>query len=300
LSALGAVFVCLFAGQAEAQIPESCLPFPTLASEIAAMRAEAPKRIVTVHSLTLHGAHNLPRETQRELIVRMKQHVFDADEPWLDKLQDEIRGDYQDLGYLLARVEATFKVLHRENLRASVAVNARVDEGVQYRLKGIRIASDDPQKLLSYSSEELRKLIPLRDGEIARADQLRAGLEAWNRHYGSGGYIDMVVEPNFEPENAGSEMLLLLYISEGKQYRVGAIEFRGLTPELRETLRRNLRLSHGDVFDNRLYEEFFVENRALLPVGAGRHNVDIKRDPATQTLNVVFDFRTCKDFWPKP
>jgi outer membrane protein assembly factor BamA len=99
-----------------------------------------------------------------------------------------------------------------------------------------------------------------------------------------------------EPETAIGEthktIDMVLKIDQQVQYRVGSIEFLGVNAVTREKLTESLPKS-GQVFDGTRIEEFFKLNRALLPSDSSRDDVNVRRDPKSKTVAILFDFRTC-------
>ncbi|MGH9796425.1 MAG: hypothetical protein ACRD5G_16795, partial [Candidatus Acidiferrales bacterium] len=78
---------------------------------------------------------------------------------------------------------------------------------------------------------------------------------------------------------------------------VERIAFLGLAPDIMRRLQ--IKLKAGYVYDHSLFEDFFADNRALLPTGASPADVNVTRNPQTRTLTLLFDFRSCDEFLPK-
>jgi hypothetical protein len=49
----------------------------------------------------------------------------------------------------------------------------------------------------------------------------------------------------------------------------------------------------GEIFDGTRLEEFFKVNQPILPSDVSRDDVNVKHDPKTKTVAILFDFRTC-------
>ena len=102
----------------------------------------------------------------------------------------------------------------------------------------------------------------------------------------------MTSEPEFEIDEAHKTIDMVLKIDQQVQYRVGSIEFLGVNTVTREKLTESLPKS-GQVFDRTRLEEFFKVNRTILPSDVSRDDVNVRRDPKSKTVAILFDFRTC-------
>lgn len=281
---------------------EQCLPYPTLAQEIREMRTadpEPPRVRVRVIRVEFESKDGLPANAQDEISAELRSQVFerDADAAYLNDLANEIaevgvRGALQNNGYFRATVAAKLTVLHADGAEISVAAAISAAPGPQYRTGDIRIESTDGSFPLEMSAEGLRDLIPLQRGELFDVEKVRAGLRNLTLAYGRRGYVDMTAEPDFQIDEDHNIIDMLLKIDQQAEYRVGDIEFLGVNALTREKLMRSLP-KPGDVFDGIRLEEFFKVNQAILPSDVSRNDVNVKRDPKSKTVTILFDFRTC-------
>jgi outer membrane protein assembly factor BamA len=143
----------------------------------------------------------------------------------------------------------------------------------------------------AFPPEQLRLLIPMPDGDLFSVAKIRNGFDALKELYASRGYIDFAPTPFIDLDDIRQRVNLTLELDEQPQYRVGKIEFRGLAPGVESQLR--LKLKPGDPFDNSLVEDFFVENKSLLPAGVSKSNVGLKKNARNATVNLTFCLRGC-------
>jgi outer membrane protein assembly factor BamA len=179
-----------------------------------------------------------------------------------------------------------------EGAEISVAVVINATPGPQYRTGDIRIESTDSRYPLIISPEVLRGLIPLQRGELFSVEKVRAGLQNLAPAYGREGYVDMTPEPETEVDEARRIIDMVVKIDQQVQYRVGSIGFLGVDTVTREKFMESLP-KPGEVFDSTRLEEFFKVNRAILPSDVSRDDVNVRRDPKSKTVAILFDFRTC-------
>jgi outer membrane protein assembly factor BamA len=165
-----------------------------------------------------------------------------------------------------------------------------VDEGLQYRLSGIRFANADPERELAIPEEQLRKVIQIRDGEILNVDNVRRGVEALTKFYGTIGYVDFTAEPRLETDDAHRRISVLMRLSEQKQYTIAKVDVLSQDPELETELRSTIKA--GNVYNHKLIEDFFTKHKSILPPDSSpMTSIKFERDVKTGIVNLVFDFR---------
>lgn len=285
-----------------AQIPhrlERCLPYPSFAEEIEEANQEAgqkaPKpRVVIIEDAEFEGPIHLSEAGREKLIADLRQHRPPADSKWIEAVEEVgVRGAWQDEGYFRANGRVKARVLYADAEAQHVSLTIAVDEGLQYRLNDIRFREADPRDPELFPTAELRKLIPLNDGELFNVERIREGLDALRKFYGSKGYIDFTAEPLMDFDDVRQRVSLVLNLDEQKQFRVGKIEILGLDPKTEALLRSKLK--PGDVFNFQIVEDFYKDNKTLLPPDASPADDEVvrKRNVIEGTVDLVFDFRTC-------
>lgn len=291
---------------ASAQLPkrlEKCLPYPTLAQEIkAAQPAEPARTQVKVHVVRVQFDPNdrVPADAQEEILTGLQKHAFEqgADGAYLNDLAEEIanvgvRGALRDRGYFKVAATASLTTRWTEGLDVYVAVDVRADLGPQYRTGDIRVESADPDAQLTMSPEVLRGIIPLQRGELFSVERVRTGLENLGKLYGREGYIDMTPEPETQVDDDRKTIDLVIRIDQQTQYRVGSVEFLGVSDATRQKLVESLPRP-GEVLSTARLDEFFEVNKAILPSDASRYDdVSMTRNAKEKTVAILFDFRTC-------
>lgn len=288
-----------------AQLPkrvEKCLPYPTLAQEIQDMRpadALPPRARVHVIRVEFDSKDGIPADVQEEISAKLRSRIFerDAKTDYLNELGNEIAevsvmGALQNQGYFRATATAKLAVLQSGAKEISVAAAISASPGLQYRAGDIRIESADDRVPLEMPAKKLRDLIPLQRGELFDVERVRAGLRNLTAAYGRRGYVDMTVEPEFQIEDADNTIDMVLKLDRQAQYRVGSVEFLGISAPTQAKLMKSLP-KPGEIFDGTRLQEFFKVNRAILPSDVSGDDVSVKHDLKSKTVGILFDFRTC-------
>ena len=289
------VYVLLCSLSLLAQLPP-CMkarsPFPTLAEEITDMKAEVegPHPIVVIDVVHFDGPIHASRSALSGFIRTANQAALSADDDWLEEFQDvALRGWWQDHGYNNVKVTAESHLISGDSQHQHFSVSVHVDEGLQYRLSGIRFVNADPERGLAIPEEQLRKVIHIRDGEILNVDKVRRGVEALTKFYGTRGYFDFTAEPRLETDDAHRRISVLMRLSEQKQYIIAKVDVLSQNPELEKDLKSTIKA--GDVYNSKLMEDFFTKHKSILPPDSSPiTSIKVERNVKTGTVNLVFDF----------
>ena len=278
---------------------EKCLRYPTLAQEIHEMQPPPMRARVHVVRVEFDSNDGIPADAQEEISGQLQGRVFEPllESAYLNDLENEtaevgVRGALRDRGYFEATATARLTPLWREGTDVSVVVVISATPGRQYRTGDIRIESTDSSRPLAISREILRGLIPLQRGEPFSTARVRTGFENLTLAYARQGYVDATAEPETQVDEELGTVDLLVKIDQQVQYRVGTIEFLGVDSMTREKLSESLP-KPGEVFDSTKLNGFFKVNGTILPSDASWEDVNVRRDPKTRTVAIVFDFWTC-------
>jgi outer membrane protein assembly factor BamA len=283
-----------------AQLPprlERCLPSPTLAQEINsshdARDAVQPSPEIAIVSIAFAPQSDLPEALRAQIIgiVKSSQLSDSPDGAWLQELQEvAIRGALQDEGYFKCLVEADKFLVEAAPAVHQYGLVLNIDSGEKYSLGEIRFANAREGQPLVFSESELRERFAMKAGDLLDASKVRRGLKELTALYGARGYIDMTPEPETDILD-GAVLKMLIRIDEGKSYRIGKIEFLGLTEKTQAALRPQLK--SGDIFDVRYRDELLRQNKSILPNDASASDVGLQREEREGVVNLTFDFRSC-------
>jgi outer membrane protein assembly factor BamA len=273
-------------------VPEGC-PSPSVPSE--KLRANANEKVETsrkviVERIEFDRPVHLSDSDVEQVIKAANESEWDADSPaWVDELaQIGLRSAWQDQGYFKIDIAAQAQPLGGDSNqeRFLLAVHI-INEGPQFHVGDIQFTGGT-----GIPETELRRVFPLREGEIFSVRQVRAGIEGLTKLYSSQGYLDFTVRPDTEIYDNLQRISLVMRLDEQKQFHVGSVEIRGLDPSLEARLRSIL--VPGEVFNPQTLETFFKENRPVLP-SRGLDNFQIRRNARMGIVDLTFDPRFCRD-----
>ena len=238
----------------------------------------------------------LPKAAQEQLVSSLKEREWEEGSQWVADLEtmvigaeDESWPDRANQGYLGFSVGASWKPVWREPGLLHVQVTVNVNEGQPKRLEKIEFRwAEEHLGPPLFDSNELRKLVPLKDGELYSRDKYQAGLSAVAGVYKERGFIECTITSNLAINDEKQTVALMLEISQGQRYYWGNIRVIGLSPELETILRT--RLAKDSVVNPKLIADFYQEYKSLLPAGASPETVEWHRNQPLAIVDMTFDF----------
>src|SRR4026208_209547 len=162
------------------------------------------------------------------------------DDVQLQQDLDKIREFYQDHGY----IDVEIKDVRRERMeKGPMVLNIMIVEGPQYHVRKLIISGYQ-----NTTEQRIRALLKMKEGSVYSPKQLRDDAKAVADAYGSGGYVDLVVQPEGAP--AGPALIDVHYnIEEGVRSFVNRVNIEGNTRTKDKVIRREVLVAPGDVFN---------------------------------------------------
>jgi len=242
---------------------------------------------VSMAEITFSGELQLPISEQEEIAasIRKNTHATSPDGATEDALERARRG-WRDRGYFEVKVSGDDKVLSSGPAAQRIALVIYVDEGLLYRLGGITFRGHKPIP----DAKALRRLFPIRDGDVFAAEKISTGLENLRKAYGELGYINFTPLPDTKMDQGKELIDLVIDMDEGKQYFVDKVSVQGLDETSGQEILKNFPLKHGQAYNSRLTEEFLVKYSEI--------SLDARRklDDRAGTVDIVFDQRSCRTY----
>jgi outer membrane protein assembly factor BamA len=149
----------------------------------------------------------------------------------------------------------------------------------------------------AFTNEELTNSFGLRTGDAATRAKIDQGIDAVRKAYARNGYINAtVVESN--TRDANRRVNYQFTISEGGQYRMGALTITGLTSADTRNLKSKWTLTSGAVYDDSYSDQYrtsvlrpFVASLAQRTGTRSKFEISTKPDIQKQTVDVIITFR---------
>ena len=144
---------------------------------------------------------------------------------------------------------------------------------------------------------ELTNAFALRPGDAAPRLKIDQSIDAVRKAYARKGYINPTVTES-NTRDASRRMNYQFTISEGRQYRMGALTITGLTPADTRNLKSKWTLASGAVYDDSYSDQYrtsvvrpFVASLAQRTGARSKFEISTKPDTQKQTVDVIITFR---------
>ncbi|MGA7855068.1 MAG: POTRA domain-containing protein [Candidatus Acidiferrales bacterium] len=256
-----------------------------------------PRQRIIVDDVKFDGPIHLSEALRQKVVSDLKRRLFNdnsgSESAWLGEIQAVgLMGVWQDQGYFKVEATAKEEFIRNDSTGKHVRIIAHINEGRQFRLGDVQFRSSDPAEPLAFGPEELRRSIPMGEGDIFSAAKIWEGLDALRDLYGSHGYIDFVATPMTDIDDSRPRVSLLMELDQQKQYRVASVEVHGLDQKM-ETLLRS-KLKPGDVYNWQVVEDFLKQNAAALPPDISPSDIELHRNVKRGTVDFRFNtFQGC-------
>jgi len=162
---------------------------------------------------------------------------------------------YRELGHLRASFGEPIAKPETKGGCEGVDVTIPVDEGAVY--SWVKAEWFGNQVL---STKELDDALGMKAGEVANGKKFDTGLKEVQNAYGKRGHIQIRINPAAEFDEGAPKVTFKIAITEGPQYRMGTVEFKGFSANDAATLGKKWNLKSGDVYDRSYAIEFLRSN----------------------------------------
>jgi len=180
---------------------------------------------------------------------------YDPDRLTYDR--ELLRRYYLQRGYADFRVVSAVADLSRDD--SAFHITFTVDEGDVYQFGDIKVATE----LDKLNQEELEALLLPEKGDIYNAGLIDKTIDELTYAAGSQGYAFAEVRPRVKRRKDERVIDLTFQITEGPRVYVERINITGNSRTLDKVIRRQMRMSEGDAFNNVLLDKSEKNIRAL-------------------------------------
>lgn len=237
-------------------------------------------------NLTLRNAPSLSLADKRHLIQDIKSHVHLCGnlKEQLEEIAERVRQAYQERGYFKAFIaDPEVNVIGQVEKKKPLEVVISVNEGQQYRLGDISFTG---QK--AFTAGELRKLIPIQNGDIFNTSKIHAGLENLRGLYGSYGYVNFTPVPDTKIDDHDNRISIVMDIDEGALFRYGKLTVNGdeSVPGARATLLEAWKHYQGLPYDSGNALKRLLEQIHAQPNVKPEEVFEISWDQKSHVVNV--------------
>ena len=237
---------------------------------------------ISLATLTLSGAIWMPIADQDAMVrsIELKTRG-DSVEGVTEEALERVTAGWQDRGYFKVHASGKAKTLAGSHDRR-IAIEVRVDEGMQYRLGEIMFKNN---KIIS-DVATLRGFSPIKDGDVFGREEITAGLENLRKAYGELGYINFTAVPGTTFDDAKGMISLDVDLDQGKQFHVGSINIIGLDEHSRREILKDFPI--GQIYNEKLFRLFLEKYSSVFKLHADDPRLIERRlDEPTGTIAIT-------------
>ncbi|MDA1007893.1 MAG: outer membrane protein assembly factor [Planctomycetota bacterium] len=164
---------------------------------------------------------------------------------------------YKERGYIDVRVDRRVEISPEGDEAKVIFV---IDEGSQYTLRSVRIASPGAspdaiagaptaRSLAIFSPEQALGLLEMRPGDIFTSVRVTESEDALERAYGEMGYIDAQVHGDWIRIGPEPEVDFLLRVNPGRSWTAGIVRIQGNDLTKDNVIRRDIPIESGRILN---------------------------------------------------
>jgi outer membrane protein insertion porin family len=297
-------------GRQFAKVEPQIRQIPPSSMELDFVINEGPK--VKVGEIIVKNNHVFTSKAIRQAMKNLKPigipYSIFFEEIWpktydstkLDEDMDRVRVMMQQKGYFTARVvdhktqvvdttphgHMRIPLLYSPKPGKAADITLTIEEGKLFYLNKVNFTG---VKLFKTPEVLMAPLFGMREGDVFSTAKIEKGLKSLQKLYGEFGYINMVAEPDPNPDIPNAKMDFTLSIDEGKQFFVRRIDFAGNTTTRDKVIRRELLIDEGDMFNQRFWELSILRLNQLgyFEVLKENESYDLRQDTKNNTVDIT-------------
>jgi outer membrane protein insertion porin family len=193
---------------------------------------------------------------------------------------------YYDKGYLMMRPGRPTVELTAD--RAYVDITIPVEEGPRFRIREFDIMETDGagnEVETVAPKAQLRKMVKLKQGDWFSRSKIAEGIEGISRTYRDNGYALVEMVPGTDLDEVNHLVDVTINILRGPLVYIERIHVRGNTKTRDAVIRREFRISEGDLYNQSKLED----GRALVNQLGYFERVDVSEEEGTARDQMVIN-----------
>ena len=193
---------------------------------------------------------------------------------------------YYDKGYLMMRPGRPTVELTAD--RAYVDITIPVEEGPRFRIRAFDIMETDGagnEVETVAPKAQLRKMVKLKPGDWFSRSKISGGIEGISRTYRDNGYALVEMVPGTDLDEVNHLVDVTINILRGPLVYIERLHVRGNTKTRDAVIRREFRLSEGDLYNQSKIED----GRALVTQLGYFERVDVSEEEGTSRDKMVIN-----------
>ena len=182
--------------------------------------------------------------TKQARLFRLLSSATSYDQDRLNYDQQKLRQFYLTNGYADFRVTSAVAELTPD--KQDFIITYVVEEGPRYKFGDVTVDSE----IRDFNNEALAKSLPMKKGDWYDAKKVEDSVDNLSQAAGLFGYAFTEVDPEFQRDREALTMTINFRIAQAQRTYVERIDINGNTQTQDKVIRREMRLSEGDAFND--------------------------------------------------
>ena len=248
-----------------------------------------PSPEISIAGVSFSGALQMPVVDQDQIADSVKQIHENSLDGVTDEALEVVKQGWQNRGYFKVQVTGEARTLASGTASPSAALFVHVDEGAQYRLGRITFKNN---KAVS-DVEPLRRLFPIKDGDIFSLETITKGMKNLRETYGEHGYINFAFFPDTTFDDENGLISLNIDLDEGKQFYISSVKVLGLSEPTQQEILKGFPV--GQIYNVKSFESFVEGHSSLLHFSSPDDPWHVKKqlDERAATVAITLDAHPC-------
>ncbi|MGB4467962.1 MAG: outer membrane protein assembly factor BamA [Azovibrio sp.] len=156
---------------------------------------------------------------------------------------EKLRSYYMNRGYMEFAVDSTQVSISPDKQDIYITIN--ITEGDRYQISSIKLAGD-----LVLPEDEIRRLVPLKPGQVFSRDELNSTTKKIADRLSDQGYAFANVNASPEMDKEKKQVAFTIFVDPGKRVYVRRVNVTGNTRTRDEVIRREMRQMEGGWYNS--------------------------------------------------
>lgn len=224
--------------------------------------AEGPK--TGIARINILGNKAFSDNALRDVVVTKESHWYrffssndNYDPDRIEYDREQLRKHYTNRGYYDFRTISSVAELEPD--QGSFALTYTIDEGSKYKFGKLKVVTD----VKKLNGDLLRALLPIREGQTYQSDRIEQAVDALTFAAGAAGFAFVDIRPRYSANRDSHTVDVTFEVKEGARVYVERIDIVGNTVTLDSVIRRELRISEGDAYNQVLVDRSKTEVKRL-------------------------------------
>jgi outer membrane protein insertion porin family len=243
---------------------------------------------IPIHSMQFLNSNGIPETELQEMCKSLLGQQYSKNFV-AEFIYHNLTPLFQQKGYLKVKFQnPEAAILADPKPGTPVDISVGVIEGIRYQWERALWVGES-----AIAMEELDRIVGLKTGDFADGIKINAGIKTVVSALNKKGYIEARVQAVPEFNDTASTVLYKVQITQGSQYKMGSVAFKGVAESILPKIQAKWRLQPGTPFDPSDAGAFLKQEASMIATLIRSQTVKtlIVPDRTNLAVNVIYEFK---------